>query len=229
MKSNAGLAVISMLLILIVTGCSKKTNTSIEVNSPTNAYVQFIHASPSSTGLKPWFNERSVLDVGRYVKSNTHYFPVPAGHQQIAIKQSSSGKLLNETRFDIVAQQHYSLFAADSFSQLIPVLIADRPLSPLTGKAQVRFINLLSNTQTVHINCNALSTPFILPFKQASEYQYVNPGAFNLQVSNTNRQQTLMPLVNVWFDANRVYTIYLTGHPEQSGTLGADAILMPNL
>ena len=38
-----------------------------------------------------------------------------------------------------------------------------------------------------------------------------------------------MPLVNVWFDANRVYTIYLTGHPEQSGTLGADAILMPNL
>lgn len=129
----------------------------------------------------------------------------------------------------MVAQQHYSLFAADSFTQLIPVLIADRPLSPLNGKAQVRFINLLSNTQTVHINCNALSTPFILTFKQAGEYQYVNPGAYNLQVSNANRQQALLPPINLWFDAQRVYTIYLTGDPQKSGIMGADAILMPNL
>lgn len=229
MKAFSTITILSGLLLFFVTACSKKTNPAIEVNSPADAYVQFIHASPSSSGLKPWFNERSVLEVGRYIKSNTHYFSVPAGHQQIAIKQSSSGKLLNEGRFDMLAQQHYSLFAADSFSQLIPVLIADRPLAPLIGKAQVRFINLLSNTQTVHINCSALSNPFNLPFKQASEYQYVNPGAFNLQVSNTNPQQALMPLLNVWFDANRVYTIYLTGHPEQSGLLGADAILMPNL
>lgn len=229
MKQSSSLSVVSVLLILIVTGCSKKTNTSIGANSPSDSYVQFIHASPNSTGLKPWFNERSLLELGRYLKSNTHYFPVPAGHNEIAIKQSSTGKLLNETKFDMVAQQYYSLFAADSFSQLIPVLIADRPLAPLTGKAQVRFINLLSNTQTVHISCSALSNPFVLPFKQAGEYQYVNPGAHLFSVANQNNQQALLPQINLWFDAQQVYTVFLTGDPEQTGRMGADATLMPNL
>jgi hypothetical protein len=191
--------------------------------------IQVVHAAPGTSGIKLWQNGSTAQDVGRYYKSNTHYFPIQAGYTKLDIKRSSNNIPLTSLSTTLVPGAHYSLFVCDSPSRLTPVLVQDQPLPMREDKAQLRIVNLLSSGESIDLMLNEDAFFKNVVYKGASSYVYVEPGAIKFMLRQSGSMKSLIPNLEYWLDAGSIYTIYVNGFSYLTGAAGTDAILMANL
>ena len=140
--------------ILFLNACIKTThvsNPTVHSGLPVSqeSFIQLIHASPGTPGIKLWQNQKTFQTVGNYYKSNTQYFPIQSGETALEIKRSSNGLLLATIPASLKAGQYYSLFACDSPSRFTPVLISDNPQPLKEDKTQIRLVNIMSSGEPI--------------------------------------------------------------------------------
>lgn len=226
---NVFIILFLVFVVVTYTACTKNSDSSV-VSIPENkqAYVQLVHACPALPGIKLWQGELALQPVGNYYKSNTHYIPVIAGNENIHIKRSANNVLLASYSNQIARNQYYSLFAAcDSLNNFIPLLIPDNPLPDVASKAQLRILNILSRYETIEVTINEQVYEY-LNARQASPFEYYEPGKILVSVKNKQTDSYFMKNVLLSLDAGRNYTLYINGFSDKTGAYGPDAILMVN-
>jgi hypothetical protein len=220
-----------VLLISCLLGfisCSKNS-AHPETVEESDTRIQLIHASPGTAGIKLWQDNTFFQAVGYYYKSNSYYFPLASGPCELAIRHSKTDALLTSVSANLQQGARYSLFVCDSPSRITPVLVMDSPLPVRSDKAQIRLVNILSSGESLNLLLNNENKISALAYKNASNYQYIDPGVISCQILNSSNANALTPSFVYAFDAGKTYTIYVNGFSFLTGAAGTDAIIVVNI
>jgi hypothetical protein len=94
--------------------------------------------------------------------------------------------------------------------------------------AQVRIVNTLSTNEPISLESENILLFYDVKYKKASSYQYVNPGSKTFTIRNTQTNAPLLEHVLTYVDPGVVYTLYVNGFSNRTGTYAPDAILVVN-
>ncbi|HOZ52344.1 MAG TPA: DUF4397 domain-containing protein [Chitinophagaceae bacterium] len=233
MKNNKFQYILIFILSILLFSCSKSklqnsNTTNIENSTNENSQVQLIHASPGIIGIKMWYDDNMLQEVGNYYKSNSHYLNIPSGKRKLDLKLSKSNDLLFSISRELKPNSKYSYFATDTKGKFTGLLVQDDilPLNP--DKAQLRIVNILSNDENIDLNFENGIKITNIKEKSATNYQYFEKGSFNLSITNSIDKSTIIKNVLIYLDPGVVYTLYVNGFTNKTGSMGADAILVVN-
>jgi hypothetical protein len=228
MKNFVRISLIVCMLTAI--SCHKKSEVPTQTNNAnSNAKIQFVHTAPNTIGLKMWFDNFTLQEVGNYYKSNSHYIDLAPGERRLAIKYAKTDEQLFSTNATIDAGQHYSLYACDSQGKFTGALFTDKALPTNAEKAQLRIVNVLSTTEPIHAFMNDNLIFNNVDFKTATEYKYFTPGEKLVTIQNGGRaNEKMLENILVYLDPGVIYTLFINGYTNKVGTYAPDAILVVN-
>jgi hypothetical protein len=218
-----------LILALILSSCTK---TTIVINkndvAKKSSYIQLVHASPNVKGITIWLNDSTQQKIGQYYKSNAHYIQIPVGLTKVEIKLSREEKTLFSSYEEILPATKYSIYASDSQKNFSAFITIDEPLPIKENLAQLRIVNCLSTNESIDVELENAVNFSETKFKNASPYQYVEPGSKNLKIRNSTKNTNILQNILIYLDPGVVYTLYVNGFTNQTGTYAPDAILVVN-
>lgn len=196
----------------------KKAMSSLRAESVANYYqshsparIRISHASPDAPNVDVYINGNRILREFSF-KETSNYLSLPAGKYQVDIYPA--GDMVSTVlsrKLTVEAGKPYTVFAADSVEKLKLVVLEDHPSVPF-GESKVRFIHLSPDNQPVDIAVKNGDVVFHnIEFRSASDYLALSPLTVDLEVRATGTKDVLLPLPQVTFQSNQVYTLVAAG------------------
>jgi len=218
-----------LLLFFLFSSCTKTTIVN-DRNDVTKkpSYIQLVHASPEVSGITLWLNDSTQQLIGKFYKSNAQYIQTPVGPTKVEIKLSLEDKTLFSTYKEMLPGTKYSIYASDSQKNFTAFFTKDEPLPFKKDMAQVRIVNTLSTNEPISLEAENILLFYDVKYKNASSYQYVNPGDKTFTIRNTQTNAPLLAHVLTYLDPGVTYTLYVNGFTNRTGTYAPDAILVVN-
>ncbi len=176
------------------------------------ARVRIIHAAQEMPPV-------DILLDGQRVLANvpfpaiSDYLDVPAGQHKVAVVpagQDASAALLATTA-SFEAGKAYSVAAVGQQDVAVEVYTDDLSAPP-AGKAHIRLIHLSPDAPGANVEVvNGPTLATDLAFTEATAYQAVDAGTYNLRLVATGQNTVIVQLPNTTFEAGKIYTIAATG------------------
>jgi hypothetical protein len=94
--------------------------------------------------------------------------------------------------------------------------------------AQLRIVNCLSTNECINATSENIYFFNNIKFKHATNYQYFSAGEKKISITNSYNHATIIENALVYLDPGVIYTLYVNGFSNQSGTYSPDAILVVN-
>ncbi|HEX4375261.1 MAG TPA: DUF4397 domain-containing protein [Puia sp.] len=236
--------VIAGSFILFAASCSKNNNNTgggggtVDSGS---AQLAVVNASPTtsmynvysgSTSLTP---SQIAFGSATGVAGGNPYVEVVPGTDSIRVTSTTGSPYVVNAPFTFTNNSAYTLFVYDTAGtsgQLKTLLLNDPAVKPTSGQAEVRFINLSSNsvplyvdfingTDTIRQSNLSYAGTGIVTADSLSDFTTVAPGTYSVQVSN-NEGTVITNVSSQTFNANSVYTLYAKGY--QNGLNGTDSL-----
>ena len=178
----------------------------------TTARVRIIHASQDTPPVDVLLDGQQVLANVPF-PSISDYLDVPAGQHQVAVVppggDASAALLTTTATFE--AGKAYSVAAVGQQDVAVEVYTDDLSAPP-AGKAHVRLIHLSPDAPGA--NVEVVNGPILatdLAFTEATGYQAVDAGTYNLRLVATGQNTVIVQLPNTTIEAGKIYTIAATG------------------
>lgn len=176
------------------------------------ARVRIIHAAQEMPPV-------DILLDGQRVLANvpfpaiSDYLDVPAGQHQVAVVpagQAASAALLTTTA-SFEAGKAYSVAAVGQQDVAVQVYTDDLSAPP-AGKAHIRLIHLSPDAPGANVEVvNGPTLATDLAFTEATAYQAVDAGTYNLRLVATGQNTVIVQLPNTTLEAGKIYTVAATG------------------
>ncbi|MFT3979508.1 MAG: DUF4397 domain-containing protein [Ferruginibacter sp.] len=142
------------------------------------------------------------------------YLPVYTGSREVAAFDFNDGSTLATNTFTFEDSSYYSAFLVGVNGYYRNVIVKDDlvPITPVSGKAWVRYINAVADTAARPSITIGGNTSSAVAFGTVSGFEQVNAGDLALAIDgessfNVNRSITV--------EENKIYTILFTGQPGQ--------------
>jgi hypothetical protein len=157
------------------------------------------------------------------------YLGVVPGSQTIgAVNFTGGGTLVSET-FNFEAEKYYSIFLVGNDPDYDQVIVEDKLASLATStQAFVRYVNAIPDASSPNVTIAVNGTNVInenAAFKTVSEFTAIDPGQVTITVSNGS---TISATRTITLDAQKVYTILLSGKPGGTGDFGVQIKYIQN-
>lgn len=232
---------ITVSLLLLAAACSRESaqtqNTrtsssesdrstapaSADVNQRDNALVRVVAAIPDGRSVDILADDRVVFEDLGY-KTVTEYRELPSDRFTFWVRPAgqAGGKLLAENSEGLSSGSHYTLVAYDKDGKAELVIFSDNLIPPPSGKAKVRVIHAAPEIGGVDVYAVGRDTLFSgVNSGTESNYSEVDPMEVTLQIHPEGKQNALLNVNKVRFEAGSVYTIVLVGHAQRSPRLEA--------
>ena len=217
-KRSGLVAALSGVLLLGMAACNKNNDDNNAPEIPVAGLMAFNLASdvPSAGVALSGNNAVNNLTYGSFTGG---YLAVYTGDRPVETYNSASGSRLASGNFNFQDSSYYSLFIVGANNVYDNVIVKD-DISDLTGtgKAFVRYINAIADSSSPSVTIasggvNAVNET--AAYKSVSGFDEVAAGEVAIGVSNGG---TISANRTVTFEANKVYTVLLTGKPASSGT-----------
>lgn len=218
---------ILFICILCFISCTKLVTTYPTTNQNLSQ-MQLMHASPNVKGIRIWIDDTTEQQVGNYFKSNSHYLNINPGKRKIEVKLYTTDESIFVETKEIKPDAHYSLFASDSQGNFDAFIIEDNHLPIKKDMAQLRIVNCLSTNECINATSENIYFFNNIKFKHATNYQYFSAGEKKISITNSYNHATIIENALVYLDPGVIYTLYVNGFSNQSGTYSPDAILVVN-
>lgn len=230
----------AMSLLLLTAACSREsaqnTQTSSEsgdstapagadVNRRDNALVRVIVAIPSIRAVDVLADDRVVFSDVDY-KTVTAYRELPDDRFTFRVRAAGQegSTPLAENSEGLSSGSHYTLVAfnkADGKTTEL-VAISDNLTPPPSGKAKVRVIHAVPEIGEVDVYAVGRDTLFSgVNSGTESSYIEVDPMEITLQIRPKGKQNALLNVNDVRFEAGKLYTIVVIGRAQGSPRLEA--------
>src|SRR5579862_2173313 len=233
--------VIAGSFVLFAASCSKNNNNtggggSVDTGS---AMLAVVNASPT-TAMYNVYSGSKILTPNQIgygtatgVAGGNPYVGVVPGTDSIRVTSTTGSPYVVNAPFTFTNNAAYTLFVYDTAGasgQLKTLLLNDPAAKPTSGQAEIRFINLSSNSVPLYVNfINGTDTVRETNLSYAglgsvsadslSMFTTVTPGTYNVEVLN-NEGTVITNAGSQTFNANSVYTLYAKGY--QNGLNGTD-------
>ena len=218
-----------LLLFFLFSSCTKTSIVNDQHDlTKKPSYIQLVHASPEVSGITLWLNDSTQQLIGKFYKSNAQYIQTPVGPTKVEIKLSLEDKTLFSTYKEILPGTKYSIYASDSQKNFTAFFTKDEPLPFKKDMAQLRIVNTLSTNESISLESENAIIFYDIKYKKASPYQYFNPGSKTFTIRNSQTNTPLLEHVLTYVDPGVVYTLYVNGFTNRTGTYAPDAILVVN-
>jgi phage baseplate assembly protein gpV len=214
-------------IVGLFTGCTSDGGVTPTPGAGT-AQVLVSHASPNAPGVD-LLVDNSVVGTNLTYPNNTGYLTVPAGTRNIKVRVTGTTTTVIDANVPLAANAVYSVFAADSVSNLTPVVLTDDLTAPAAGKAHVRFVHLAPNAPAVDIALQGGAVVFPnTVFKNSTAFTPLDAGTYNLEVRVAGTSTVVLSLPNVTFANGGIYTVFARGFVGGSGEQGLGAQTIVN-
>lgn len=198
---------------------------------PPTAYVSIYQGSPDAPAMDIFANANRVNRDPMEFTQVLGYSPFFPGERDFRFAAVNSASSLLEKEFELKADSVYSLFVINETAALDAFLVKDIWEEPSATQAQLRFVHLSADTESVDLFVNDTSTPLVeeSSFKDVSEYLELTPGNTILKIKSSETGETLLTSGTLDLKGNRVYTLVVRGmSSEPSGPKKLDIQLITN-
>lgn len=176
-----------------------------------HAKIRFLHASTYAPNVDIYINAIKIFKNVPF-KEVSAYLSLPAGKYHIDIYPTDNmvSTILNK-RIAFEAGKSYTLPMIGVENKFRLLSYNDEPNVP-HGETKVRFIHLSSNTPPVDIAVVKGDVVFPkISYKDATNYLGLSPMTVDLEMRESGTKQTILPLHNLQFKENEVYSIVAVG------------------
>jgi len=195
------------LVILIMASCHKDSH---DLPVVANSKVMLVHASPGTTPYDVTMNglrlNMNALTYGNYL----NYGPVSSGNAEFSLVRWGTKTLVVKDSFSLKPYAAYSLYIADTSSNVSLLLIADDLSAPARGKAKLRFINLNPDAASLNLNLLGDTTALFtnIPFKGNTAFIQVDPSTgIGFSLADSTGENILATSSKYKIDQGGIYTV----------------------
>ncbi|MGJ7921800.1 DUF4397 domain-containing protein [Neobacillus sp. LXY-4] len=179
-------------------------------NQP-NGAIRFLHVSTDAPNVDVYINAIRVFKNISY-KDVSNYLSLPTGkyHVDIYPAENSVSSILNK-RITVEAGKIYTLPIIGTEKKLRMLSVVDH-LDVPTGETKVRFLHLSQNTPAVDLA--VVKGDVVFPqvaYRNVTPYLGLTPMNVKLEMREAGTKQVILPLPNMQFKENEVYTIVAAG------------------
>jgi hypothetical protein len=195
---------------------------------PQNPRVRIGHCCPDAPNVdilvdgSPAFEDVAFGDLSDYA-------PLDAGEHEVCVVPSSGGDAAIEASLDLEDETAYTVLATGMLEDIEPTVLMDEPGEVPSDKAHVRFIHTSPDAPDVSISVVDGPELFAgIGFREASDYEAVDDGTYDLEVRPTGTNDVALALDNISFDGGTAYTAIAIGQVSDGSldaTLAEDAMM----
>jgi hypothetical protein len=178
----------------------------------TNARVKAVNGIINSTNVNFRMDGTAIL-VNVPFGGGSSYITTASGSRTLTVENSSTpGTALATLPVTLAAARDYSALAIGSTSGAGLVTFLDDNSLPATGFCKLRFVNGLSDNNSVDVQLNFATQVSQLPPATASTYFQVAPSTtYTITYSTGGGVQVIGTLTPIELDTPGVYTSYVVG------------------
>jgi len=212
-------------LVLIVTSLSSCLKNNLGPSQSPGA-VLIVHASPNAPNIDMYVDgARSLYNIS--YGSDTGYAIINPGTYSFAFTQTGNTTPLVTQSFTFEGGKLYSIFTIDSVSKMKAVYVADNIATISLDSVQIRYFDLSPDApfHTAVITSGTDSVQYtIRGFNDQggnSDFQNftsLKAGTYDLKLSQPGSGTPFKVFNNLVLTGGKVYTIYLKGFYNGSGT-----------
>jgi len=242
---NSGKTILALSIILstiiFIAACSKSSNPSPTPTTGT-AYVSVTNASPTATSYGVYSDTTNIYTNGTLgygyttgVAGGNPYSTVTSGNHSIKLMSGGNSVFL-DSNGTFANGGYYSFFVYDTGNQVKTLALNDNLTPPASGSAEVRFLNLSPNSQSLNVwlinadtttkdSVSLSSIPYtgssVANTDSLSSFKTITAGTYKVLL-NSNVELNLFQNDSVAFANGKIYTIYAKGYV--NGINGADSL-----
>ena len=203
------------LTVLLFTACKKEN--PIDYQQPPHANLMAYNLSPEvpAVGFALSGNLLTNTSLG-YTSYTGYYLPVYSGNRQIRVIDYYTGTALKTDTASFSDSLYYSTFFMGSFKNLKVVTVRDllETLTPVAGKAWVRYVNAIPDSSGISVTVGALNEN--AAYGSVSAFKQIDAGQVNVAISDTANNVNANRTITL--EASKIYTILLSGIPNATRT-----------
>jgi hypothetical protein len=225
---NLVAATVAAFGLTLLAGCKDDPVNAPMTETPTQASVKVVHASPNAPGVD-LLVDNTLAGTNLMFPMNTGYLSLSAGSRSIKVNVTGTSTTVISANLTLAPGVSYSVFAVDSVSKIAPLVLTDDLTAPAAGKAHVRFVHLSPNAPAVDIAVAGGPVLFSnRAFKQSAGFTPVDAGTYNLEVRIAGTATVVLPLSGIALQTGKIYTVFARGFVGGSGAQGLGAEIIVN-
>ena len=242
---NSGKTILALSVIfsamIFIGACSKSGNPS---PTPTNgtAYVSVTNASPSTASYGVYADTTNIYPTATLgygyttgVAGGNPYSTITTGNHSIKLT-SGSNSIFLDSNGTFTNGGYYTFFVYDTGTNVKTLALNDNLTPPATGSAEIRFLNLAPNSQSLNlwlINADTTTKDSVtvssIPYvgtsvsntDSLSSFKTITAGTYKVLLNSSN-ELNLFQNNSVTFASGKIYTIYAKGYV--NGNSGTDSL-----
>ncbi len=207
------LALLPILGIIFITGCSDDNNDPVSPNPQANAKVRVIHTSYDAPAVDIWIDDQVAISDLAYGQSSG-YAEIGSGMINVKVTPSGASEpVVIEADLELAADGEYTVFAVDQLSSIEPVVSADNR-TPEASMAKIRFMHASPDAPAVDIKLNNGNGPTVFgnaSFKSIAEYTSVDAGSYSFAVTAAGSTDEVVRFDPINVSAGTSYTVVARG------------------
>ncbi len=193
----------------LVTFARQEAPSVAGVPDPT---VRVVHGSPDAPTVNVLVDGQPLVE-GVAFGSASEYAALPPGDHQVQVVPADGGApVIDQTvTFDGWTSNILAITGQLANIQLQNNVVDIAETEP--GQARFRVVNAIPDAPAIGLGVAGTQDLMVegVQFPNASDYQAVNPGAYNLEVRNSDTGETLLAAPSVQVDAGQVYDVFAVG------------------
>jgi hypothetical protein len=202
-------------------------NAYVDLTTAT-AKVMVVHASPDAPGVDLLVDNLVINAQALNHPDNTGYLDIAAGDRNIKVNASGTPTTVINANLNLIAENNYTIFAANRLSNISALVIEDNLTAPMAGKAHVRFVHLSPDAPAVDITLTDGTVIFgDKSFGEYTPFTPLNAGTYDLQVRLANDPTVVLNLPGITLQNGKIYTVFAKGFVGGTGgqALGAEIVV----
>jgi hypothetical protein len=174
--------------------------------------VRFVHGSPDAPAVTVLIDEQPLAE-GVAFGTATEYLPTTPGDHRVQVVPAEGGEPVSDQTVTFDGWTSTILAAVGDLANLQLQATTVDVTETEPGQARVRVVNAIPNGPGLTV-ANAGGDWTMadgIAFPEASAYQVVNAGAYDLQIRNSDSGETLVSVPGLQLAEGQVYDLYAVG------------------
>jgi Domain of unknown function (DUF4397) len=214
-----GLPLAALLLTVLLFAACKKIDRVEPVYTPVAGVMAF-NLAPDKPTVGFALSGNTLGNAAlNYTGFTGAYLPVYTGTREVRSFDYFTGSTLAISNMNFADSAYYSAFLLGANGNYRNLVVKDEVelLTPVAGKAWVRYVNAIPDSTSVPAitigadNENA-------PYAAVSAFRQVNAGSVNIAVNNGS---SINASRTITVEENKIYTVLLVGLPNQTDPANA--------
>ena len=196
-----------------LTGCLDSDMDDAPEPTPVS-YVSFYHGAPDAPDFNVSVDDEKINNQAFKYSNASNYLSLTTGSHEVAFTPVTATAPLADTTFNFKEDKIYSLFTAGSQQNVDVLVVQDSLITPGTGKAGVRLINLSPDAPAVDVTiAGGGATPLFpgVEFKEDTQFITVTDGTHSFVVKEAGTENVLVAATSLSLEPGRNYTLIVRG------------------